>query len=111
MTKLRRIIDNLGCHINWEMYAKLSGVYIPDWDNYDEIETETSSSEEEDSLLYRDPFYNPRYNADCMKQELRTMEWFVEDMVSMIVLKVGSFMKKLYYEKGEDTDKKDKLFY
>ena len=87
--------------INWEKYADLAGLYIPQYEDYDDTQSETMA----DSSAWIDPT-PPRYIRDTTEQKLATTEEIFYDTIKIVIKPAIKYIEKLYYRQNKDIDRK-----
>ena len=86
--------------IDWEKYADLAGFYIPQCEDYDDTQSETTS----DSSVWNDPT-PPKYISDTMEQKLATMKEIFYDAIKIVIKPALKHIEELCYRQNKDIDK------
>ena len=89
--------------IDWQKYADLAGLYVPNYDNYDDLQSESTV----DSSAWKDPTPQ-RYIRDMMEQKLATTEEIFYDTIKIVIKQAIKYIEHLYYRQNKEIDKKDR---
>ena len=87
--------------INWEKYADLAGLFIPQYEDYSDTQSETTA---DSSARWKDPT-PPRYTRDMMEQKLATTEELFHDTIKIIIKPALKYIEELYYRQNKAIDK------